>query len=86
MEIVAPADGRACSSTRCLDVRRHSTLIDRNLTAASMTALGLARVETPGRLAYKVGRCEVLATPDRGHKRPDAHHVHDAGEIVDEFV
>jgi hypothetical protein len=26
-EIVAPADGRACSWTRCLDVRRRSTLI-----------------------------------------------------------
>jgi hypothetical protein len=32
------------------------------------------------------GVAEGWLCPDRGHKRPDAHDVHDAGEIVGEYV
>ena len=61
--------------------------VRRRKVMRSMSQTGLGRVEMPDRVGIEGGRwCGVRLCPDRGDKRPDAHDVHDAGEIVGEYV
>jgi hypothetical protein len=50
-------------------------------------ATGLGRVKTTYRMNGAGGNLEGLwLCPDRRHEWPDAHDVHDAGQIVGKYV